>query len=78
MTSAGLMIEKSQVRVPARAGGEFSSPVYTFCTDSYFGMSSNPVLTPQHVKIFLSAKSVGGKLHLNTHTHPTYVAWNEM
>ena len=38
------MIERSRVRVPAGAVGEFSSPGWTFCADSYFGISSTPVL----------------------------------
>ena len=32
------MIERSQVRIPAGAAGEFSSPGSTFCADSYFGI----------------------------------------
>ena len=35
--SAGLAIERSRVRVPAGAVGEFSSPGSTFCADSFFG-----------------------------------------
>ena len=38
------MIERSQVRIPARAVGEFSSPGLTFCAGSYFGIRSTPVL----------------------------------
>ena len=34
------MIERSRVRVPAGAAGEFSSPGSTFCADSYFGTPS--------------------------------------
>ena len=30
------MIERSQVQIPARAVGEFSSPESTFCDDSLF------------------------------------------
>ena len=33
--SAGLIIEKLQVRITAGAAGEFSSPELTSCTDSY-------------------------------------------
>ena len=29
---------------PAGTAGEFSSPVSTFCSDSYFGIRSTPVL----------------------------------
>ena len=38
------MTERSQVRIPAGAGEEFSSPGSTFCADSYFGIRSTPVL----------------------------------
>ena len=31
------MIERSRVRVPAGAAGEFSSPGSAFSADSYFG-----------------------------------------
>ena len=41
---AGLLIERSRVRIPAGAAGEFSSPGSTFCADSYFGVRSTPVL----------------------------------
>ena len=33
------MIERSRVRIPAGAAGEFSSPGSTFCADSYFGIA---------------------------------------
>ena len=63
------MIERSRVRIPAGAAGEFSSPESTFCADSYFGIRSTPVLPQQHVKDpGHSAKSAGGRLELNTHT----------
>ena len=63
------MIERSQVRIPARAVGEFSSPGSTFCADSYFGIRFTPVLPQEHVKDpGHSAKSAGGTLQLNTHT----------
>ena len=56
------------VRIPAGAVGEFSSPGSTFCADSNFGIRSTPVLPQQHVEDpTLSAKSVGGRLQLNTH-----------
>ena len=35
--SAGLVIEKLRVRIPAGAAGEFSSPGLTLCADSYSG-----------------------------------------
>ena len=65
----GLVIERSRVRIPAGAAGEFSSPGSTFCADSYFGIRSTPVL-PQvaRKRSGHSAKSAGGRLPLNTHT----------
>ena len=63
------MIERSRVRIPAGAAGEFSSPGSTFCADSYFGIRSTPVLPQEHVKDpGHYAKSAGGRLQLNTHT----------
>ena len=44
------MIERSRVRIPAGAAGEFSSPGSTFCTDSYFGIRCTPVLTAVALK----------------------------
>ena len=38
------MIERSRVRIPPGAAGEFSSPGSTFCAESYFGIRSTPVL----------------------------------
>ena len=62
------MTDRSRVRVPAGAAGEFSSPGSTFCDDSYFGIPSTPVLSQQYVKDpGHSAKSAGGRLQLNTH-----------
>ena len=59
--------------------GEFSSPGSTFCADSYFGICPTLVLPQQHVKDpGTSAKSAGGRLQLNTHTHLTYVALHEV
>ena len=61
--------ERSRVRIPAGAAGEFSSPESTFYADSYFGIRSTPVLPQYHVKDpGHSAKSAGGRLQLNTHT----------
>ena len=63
------MIERSWVRIPAGAVGEFSSPGSTFCADSYFGIYSIPVLQHMHAKDpSNSAKRAGGRLQLNTHT----------
>ena len=42
--SNGLVIERSRVRVPAGAAGEFSSPGLNFCAGSYFCIFSTPVL----------------------------------
>ena len=62
--SAGLMIEMLRVRIPAEAAGEFSSPVLTFCTDSYSGVLSIPVLPQWYVKDpGHSAKSAGGRFN---------------
>ena len=41
--STGLAIERSRVRIPAGAAGEFSSPGSTFCADSYFGICSTDI-----------------------------------
>ena len=63
------MIERSRVRIPAGAMGEFSSPGSTFSADSYLGIRSTPVLPQLHVKDpGHSAKSAGGRLQLNMHT----------
>ena len=40
----GFVIERSRVRIPAGAAGEFSSPGSTFYANSYFGIRSTPVL----------------------------------
>ena len=64
------MIERSRVRIPAGAAGEFSSPGSSFWADSDFGIRSTPV-SPQSGRVKdpgHSAKSVGGRLQLNTHT----------
>ena len=51
--------------IPAGTAGEFSSPVLTL----KFGVRSTPVLPYWHVKDSgHSAKSAGGRLHLNIHT----------
>ena len=55
-------MERLRVRLPAGAAGEFSSPELTFCAESY-SVSQWHVEDPGH-----SAKNVGGRLHLNTHT----------
>ena len=69
-SNAGLVFERLRVRIPAGAAGEFSSPELTLCADSYSVsvlppclLSLSDVTDPSH-----SAKSAGGRLHLNTHT----------
>ena len=56
-------------RIPAEAAGDFSSPESTLCADSYsVSVPPPPVLPQWHVKDPChSAKSAGGRLHLNTH-----------
>ena len=62
------MIERLRVQIPAELAGEFSSPESTLCAD-LFGVRSIPLLPQWHVKDpGHSAKSAGGRLHLNTHT----------
>ena len=41
--SAGLVIERLRVRIPAGVMEEFSSQGSTFCADSYFSICSIPV-----------------------------------
>ena len=66
------MIERLRVRIPAGAAGELSSPELTLCADSYSVSVPPPVLPQWHVKDpGHSAKSAGGRLHLNTHTQLT-------
>ena len=63
------MIERFRVRIPAGGTGEFSSTELTFCADSYSVSVPRPVLPQWHVKDpGHSAKSAGGRLHLNTYT----------
>ena len=60
------MLERLQVRIPAGAAGELSSPEVTLCADS----NSVSVPPPWQVKDpGRSAKSAGGTLQLNAHTH---------
>ena len=67
--SDSIVIERSRVRVPSEASGEFSSPGSSFCADSYFGIRSTRVLPEQHEKDpGHSDKSARGRLQLNTHT----------
>ena len=67
--STRLIIERFRVRIPAGVAGEFSSSELTLCADSLFGVRSTPMLPQWHIKDpGHSAKSAGGRLHLNTHT----------
>ena len=52
--SAGLVIEKLRVRIPAGAAGELSSLWSTFRADSYFGISSTPCVAAVARKRFRS------------------------
>ena len=62
------MIERLRVRIPAGAAGEFSSPESALCADLY-GVRFIHVLLQWHVKDpGHSAKSAGGRLHINMHT----------
>ena len=42
-------MERLWVWVPAGAAGEFSSPGWTFCADSHFGICSTPLLPQWHI-----------------------------
>ena len=67
--SAEFVIERLRVRIPAGAAGELSSPELTLYAESKSVSVPTPVLLQWHVKDpGHSAKSVGGRLHLNTHT----------
>ena len=69
-----LKIERSLVPVPAGAGEQSSSPESTFCAQSYFGISSTPLLLQQDLKILgHPAKNAGGRLQLNTQTPYNYM-----
>ena len=49
--------------------GESSSPELTLCADSYLVFIPSPMLPQWHVKDpGYSARSAGGRLHLNMHT----------
>ena len=62
------MIEKLWVQVPAGTTREFTSPELSLCW-LLFGVHSTLVLPQWHVKDpSHSAKSAGGRLHLNVHT----------
>ena len=42
--NAGLVIQRSRVRVPTGVAGEFSFPGSAFCANFYVGIRSSPVL----------------------------------
>ena len=68
--SAGLVIERLRVRIPAGAEREFSSPELTFCADSYSVSVLSPVLPQWQVKDPAhSAKSACDSLQPNTLSH---------
>ena len=72
------MIERLQVRIPAGAAGEFSSPESTLCTDSQ-SVSAPPALPQWHLKDpGHSVKSAADRLHLHTHTPLTQQSWSEL
>ena len=59
---------EGRISIPGRSGGRSFSSALTFCAD-WFGVRSNPVLLQRHVKDpGHSAKSAGGRLHLDMHT----------
>ena len=73
------MIKRWQVRILAGAVGEFSSPELTLCADSLSGVCSTPMLPRGHVKDpDHSAKSAGGRLHLNSYTPLTHRNWSAL
>ena len=54
---------------PGRIGGRISFPQSTLCADSYSVSVPHPVLRKRYVlDPGHSAKSAGGRLHLNMHT----------
>ena len=69
------MIERSRVRVPAGAAGEFSSPGSTFCADSF--------RYPFHLRVTAVARKRSQSFCQKCRwqvaaKHPTSVALNEM
>ena len=63
---------------PSRSGGRFFFSRVNFVCWFIFAVHSTPVLLQQHVKKnpSHSAKSAGGRLHLNTHTPLTQQSWS--
>ena len=72
--SAGLVIERSQVWVPAGARGECSSPGSTFCADSHFGICYHSSMWT--ILVILPKVQVAG--YSWTHMHTTHVASSEV
>ena len=76
-SSAGLVVERLRVRIPAEAEVEVSSPELPLCADSYSVSVTPPCYRsgtqkdPGH-----SAKSADGRLHLTTHTPLTQRSWS--
>ena len=62
---------------PGRSGGRIFFSRVNFVCWLLFGVRSTPLLPQWHVKDpSHSAKSAGGKLHLNTHTPLTQRSWS--
>ena len=64
------MSERSWVRVPAGATGEFSSPMSTLCADSYFGIRSSPMFTAVIGGGHSASSAVAG--YSETRMHPGF------
>ena len=77
--SAGLMIKRLWLRIPAEAVGEFSSPEWTLYADSYLLSVPPPVLLYWHIKDpGYSAKCAGGRLPKQAYTlDPTKLEWTD-
>ena len=75
-----LVMEWSWDRFPAGAAEKYSFLGSTFCSDSYFGIRSSPVLPQEHVKDpGHSAKCAGGRLQLITHASYLYLfEWRDI
>ena len=74
--STALVIKRLQVRIPARAAREFSSPELISWADSY-SVSVPPHVTTVALKRPQSfCKKCRGRLHLNTYTSLTQRSWS--
>ena len=69
MSAAGICdrLQRSRVRVPARAAGEFSSRVSLFCADSFRYPFHPSVTAAAHTDSGHSVTNVVGRLQLNTY-----------